>query len=381
MEHVSVRARPPRFARIPAILLCALAVLPASASAQAVYGSIGGIVKDPSGAILPGVTINITSIGRQTTDSVVTNESGLFVKERLLPGEYRVEGRTDRVQDGGSSACRSGRRSPDAGRVHAGGRPGHRRSHRHRRRDVTDDGSRRRVHAVRGAADHRSAGARPQLHEVSVADARHAAAAMAARGEREPAGLDADDGQRPTLQRHELPARWHRQQGSDPGDYRDQSDARVGGRDQDHLAELRRGVRPRGCRRRLGADPVRHQHLSRQRLRVLPERQIPVAQPVHAVPAGSDHRPPAAGDQPASVRRIGRRTAGAKPLVLLRRLPGHARDAGRLAAALGADRRGAQRRSERLRRSISTIPRPDSSSRTTSFRRGGSQRRRRRCWS
>ena len=59
--------------------------------AQAVYGSIGGTVTDPSGAVLPGVTINITSLTRQTTDSVVTTENGLFVKERLLPGPYKVQ--------------------------------------------------------------------------------------------------------------------------------------------------------------------------------------------------------------------------------------------------------------------------------------------------
>ena len=39
----------------------------------------------------PGVTVTITSIARQTADTVVTNESGLFVKERLLPGEYKVQ--------------------------------------------------------------------------------------------------------------------------------------------------------------------------------------------------------------------------------------------------------------------------------------------------
>ena len=73
------------------LLLFALAVLPSSVSAQAVYGSIGGTVKDPSGGALPGVTVNITSLTRQTTDTVVTNESGLFLKERLLPGAYKVQ--------------------------------------------------------------------------------------------------------------------------------------------------------------------------------------------------------------------------------------------------------------------------------------------------
>jgi hypothetical protein len=73
------------------LILVTFAMLPSLASAQAVYGSIGGTVTDPSGGVLPGVTVNITSITRQTTDSVVTNESGLFLKERLLPGPYKVQ--------------------------------------------------------------------------------------------------------------------------------------------------------------------------------------------------------------------------------------------------------------------------------------------------
>ncbi len=62
-----------------------------SASAQAVYGSIAGTVADPSGGVLPGVTVTITSLARKTGDSVVTNEAGQFVKDRLLPGTYEVK--------------------------------------------------------------------------------------------------------------------------------------------------------------------------------------------------------------------------------------------------------------------------------------------------
>ena len=73
------------------LLGIAAALLPSPSAAQAVYGSIGGTVRDPSGAVLPGATVSIISLARQTTDTVVTNESGLFVKDRLLPGEYRVQ--------------------------------------------------------------------------------------------------------------------------------------------------------------------------------------------------------------------------------------------------------------------------------------------------
>ena len=61
------------------------------AAAQAVYGSIGGAVTDTSGGALPGVTVTITSVERKTVDSVVTNESGFYVKDRLIPGQYEVK--------------------------------------------------------------------------------------------------------------------------------------------------------------------------------------------------------------------------------------------------------------------------------------------------
>ena len=79
--------------RVSMLLSCGLfiSLLPASSAAQAVYGSIGGTVKDSSGGVLPGVTVTITSLARKTTDSVVSNEAGFFVKERLLPGEYSVQ--------------------------------------------------------------------------------------------------------------------------------------------------------------------------------------------------------------------------------------------------------------------------------------------------
>src|SRR5918911_962004 len=59
--------------------------------AQAVYGSISGTVTDESGAVVPGATVTITDVDRKTTETVTTNESGLYVKERLLPGRYEVK--------------------------------------------------------------------------------------------------------------------------------------------------------------------------------------------------------------------------------------------------------------------------------------------------
>src|SRR5438067_1376653 len=73
------------------LIVGALAWSPAPAHAQAVYGSVGGTIVDATGSPVPGATVTITSVDRQTSDTVVTNESGRYVKERLLPGTYEVK--------------------------------------------------------------------------------------------------------------------------------------------------------------------------------------------------------------------------------------------------------------------------------------------------
>ncbi|MET0164468.1 MAG: TonB-dependent receptor, partial [Vicinamibacterales bacterium] len=77
---------------VASLALCAIvAVEGPFAAAQAVYGSISGTVRDNSGGVLPGVTVTITSLERKTTDVVVSNESGFYLKDRLLPGTYEVK--------------------------------------------------------------------------------------------------------------------------------------------------------------------------------------------------------------------------------------------------------------------------------------------------
>ncbi|MGH9159798.1 MAG: carboxypeptidase regulatory-like domain-containing protein, partial [Vicinamibacteraceae bacterium] len=78
------------------VLICiaaaaCVAAMPTPTVAQAVYGSISGTVADTSGAVLPGVTVTLTSTERRTVDIVVTDEAGRFLKERLLPGIYEVK--------------------------------------------------------------------------------------------------------------------------------------------------------------------------------------------------------------------------------------------------------------------------------------------------
>src|SRR5919197_1444428 len=73
------------------LTLLVIAGLSMDARAQAVYGSIAGTVTDVNGAVVPNATVQITSVERKTSDTVQTNDSGLFVRERLLPGKYEVK--------------------------------------------------------------------------------------------------------------------------------------------------------------------------------------------------------------------------------------------------------------------------------------------------
>src|SRR2546425_2298107 len=85
-SHLHVRLR-----TIFLLTVFALVWNPSHAGAQAVYGSVGGSVTDSSGGVVPGATVTVTSVERQASDIVVTNESGRYVKERLLPGTYEVK--------------------------------------------------------------------------------------------------------------------------------------------------------------------------------------------------------------------------------------------------------------------------------------------------
>src|SRR6476620_7007280 len=93
-RRASLGNRPSRYVRPILLVLLTAVVFAISAvpsAAQAVYGSISGTVTGQSAAVLPGVSVTITSIERKTTDTVVTNESGHFLKERLRPGTYEVK--------------------------------------------------------------------------------------------------------------------------------------------------------------------------------------------------------------------------------------------------------------------------------------------------
>ena len=74
-----------------ALLLCALAALPAAAQTQA--ASLRGSVHDSSGAVIPGAKLTLTNIDQNRPWSTDSNEAGQYIFQQIPPGNYslRVE--------------------------------------------------------------------------------------------------------------------------------------------------------------------------------------------------------------------------------------------------------------------------------------------------
>jgi hypothetical protein len=78
--------------RIACLAICAYLLLPAAAWAQtAVRGTIAGVVRDSSGAVLPGVSVEAASPALiEKIRVVVTDDQGLYRIVDLRPGVYTV---------------------------------------------------------------------------------------------------------------------------------------------------------------------------------------------------------------------------------------------------------------------------------------------------
>ena len=53
-------------------------------------GSIAGVVKDPSGAVVAGAVVTSTSLADDGRRSVTTDDLGFFLLPTLMPGEYKL---------------------------------------------------------------------------------------------------------------------------------------------------------------------------------------------------------------------------------------------------------------------------------------------------
>src|SRR5579859_2552695 len=71
------------------LFLCALA-LPVVCAAQVLYGSITGVVTDPSKAAVPGAQVVELNVNTGTSQTANTDSSGLFRINDVLPGVYKI---------------------------------------------------------------------------------------------------------------------------------------------------------------------------------------------------------------------------------------------------------------------------------------------------
>src|SRR5262245_35721060 len=84
-----MRSTPCRRPAFGLFLLALLALRPATAAAQAT--GLAGVVRDTSGAVLPGVTVEASSpVLIEKTRTVTTDEQGQFKIIDLRPGTYSV---------------------------------------------------------------------------------------------------------------------------------------------------------------------------------------------------------------------------------------------------------------------------------------------------
>src|SRR5216117_875660 len=71
-------------------LLCILVLSVSPALAQA-DGSISGVIRDPSGAVIPGVMVTVTNPATNFSRSAISNEAGVYNFPVLQPGKYNIK--------------------------------------------------------------------------------------------------------------------------------------------------------------------------------------------------------------------------------------------------------------------------------------------------
>ncbi|MEX2261432.1 MAG: TonB-dependent receptor [Bryobacteraceae bacterium] len=71
--------------------LLILPLLALAALAQVDTGTLSGVVRDSSGAVVPGAKVTITNTGTGQKLEIATRDQGIYVSPPLRPGEYTVE--------------------------------------------------------------------------------------------------------------------------------------------------------------------------------------------------------------------------------------------------------------------------------------------------
>jgi len=72
------------------LALCVLSILPSGLQAQTIFGTIKGVVKDASGAVVPGVPVIVTNVGTARSRQGLSNDAGEYLIADLAPAEYEI---------------------------------------------------------------------------------------------------------------------------------------------------------------------------------------------------------------------------------------------------------------------------------------------------
>jgi len=76
---------------IVGLVVLAFVVAAVPAAAQILYGSVVGVVKDSTGAFIPGATVTIVNKETNLTREATTSGEGAYSLINLLPGPYDVK--------------------------------------------------------------------------------------------------------------------------------------------------------------------------------------------------------------------------------------------------------------------------------------------------
>src|SRR5208283_4776127 len=72
------------------VVIFCIITLPTQAHGQVISGTIFGTVTDATGAVIPGVSITVTSEATASTRTATTGDAGDYVVSELPPGRYTV---------------------------------------------------------------------------------------------------------------------------------------------------------------------------------------------------------------------------------------------------------------------------------------------------
>src|SRR5215467_6586888 len=66
-------------------------ILSVSSAMAQTDGAISGVIRDPSGAVIPGAMVTVTNPATNQVRSAISNEAGVYNFPVLQPGKYNIK--------------------------------------------------------------------------------------------------------------------------------------------------------------------------------------------------------------------------------------------------------------------------------------------------